>query len=319
MRLPVIDITNPRFAVPEQGPELDALAQAFYREERRQRIVPAFIMRWLLKSAAEKSRLFRALFASDTGYLDAISTYVMKLGADNLPPGYDSPMDRRFAASPHVALLRLRMSQMARLQTSVLEVPLAADRERPLVLVNIAGGPALDSLNTLILLKQAQPDLLDRPIRVIVLDLEPVGPVFGANALDALTADGCPLSGLAATFVHHSYDWNEPSMLGQLAAQLSGENAIVAVSSEGGLFEYGSDEAIIDNLQALRPYDRCILFVTGSVTKDDETRRRMILNSGLKIVPRGLAAFRPLAEKAGWTIASSQSSFLSDQVLLRRC
>jgi hypothetical protein len=36
-------------------------------------------------------------------YLDSISTYMFKLGADHLPPGFDGPVDRKVAAAPHVA------------------------------------------------------------------------------------------------------------------------------------------------------------------------------------------------------------------------
>ena len=43
-----------------------------------------------------------------SGYLDNITTTIMKLGADSLPPGFDGPVDRRIAASPHIVLMRLR-------------------------------------------------------------------------------------------------------------------------------------------------------------------------------------------------------------------
>ena len=39
----------------------------------------------------------------------------MKLGAENLVPPYDTPVDRRLAGSPHIVLLRLRMQQVAQL------------------------------------------------------------------------------------------------------------------------------------------------------------------------------------------------------------
>src|ERR1044071_9762276 len=46
------------------------------------------------------------MVAADKRYLDSITTYMMKLGAEHLPPGYDGPVDRKVAAAPHVALLR---------------------------------------------------------------------------------------------------------------------------------------------------------------------------------------------------------------------
>jgi hypothetical protein len=95
--LPVIDLTDPRFAVPDDPAEARALHDAFVADERSRRFIPQFIMRVLLRSAARQSRLVRAVFAPQSGFLDGISTYVMKLGPDNLVPPFDSPMDRRVA------------------------------------------------------------------------------------------------------------------------------------------------------------------------------------------------------------------------------
>lgn len=315
MTLPVIDITDPRFAVALNPLEFDRLRQAYMGHERRNRLIPPVLMRWMLRSLTRKSRLAQALFASRTGYLDAISTYVMKLGADNLPPGFDSPMDRRFAEAPHLALLRLRMAQVAVLLAGGLEEHLAADRGRPLALINIGGGPALDSLNTLILLRQGAVGLLDRPISLCVLDLRPEGPAFGANALKALTAEGAPLSGMSIAYAYHRYDWNEAGLLERLTDVATSKGAIIAASSEGALFEYGGDDAIRNNLRVLRQIGACL--VAGSVTASDGARRRMIANSGLGIVPRGLGGFTPLALDAGWLVARTETALLSEQVLLK--
>ena len=84
VELPVIDVTNPRFTVPDDPAAAQRASEALAAEERRRRRIPKFIIRLMLRAAARKSRLVRALFASDSGYLDSLSTYVMKLGADNL-------------------------------------------------------------------------------------------------------------------------------------------------------------------------------------------------------------------------------------------
>ena len=70
-----------------------------------------------------------AVRCAKTTFLDGMSTYVMKLGADNLPPPYDSPIDRRMAASPHLTLLRLRTQQVARLIADALVAELAGARD----------------------------------------------------------------------------------------------------------------------------------------------------------------------------------------------
>lgn len=181
--LPVLDVINPRFAVPEDPGPLSCLHQAFLESERRRRPIPRFVMRWMLKSASRRSRLFAALFGSDASYLDSITTYVMKLGPDNLAPPYDSPVDRKLAAWPHLTFLRLRTQQMASLAAEGLASGLNDAGARPLHLINIAGGPAIDSLNALILLSRSHRALLARPIAIQVLDLDDAGAFFGKNAV----------------------------------------------------------------------------------------------------------------------------------------
>ena len=315
--LPVIDITDPRFAVPDTAAR--ALYDAFVADERRRRFVPAFIMRMLLGAAARRSRLVRAAFAPQGGFLDGLSTYVMKLGPDNLVPPWDSPTDRRVAASPHVALMRLRMQQIARLLAEGLVAHLRANAAAPLDLVNVGGGPALDSLNALILLARGHPGLLARRIAVHVLDGDRDGPAFGANALAALLAPGQPLHGRDIAWHHTPYDWNATAPLADLVRAFVAAGAIVAASSEGALFEYGSDDAIVANLAALRAGGAGARVVAGSVTCADETRRRLIAQSRIRLMPRGLAGFAPLAARAGFAIVRSENAGLSDQVLLAPC
>jgi hypothetical protein len=93
--------------------------------------------------------------------------------------------------------------------------------------------------------------------------------------------------------------------------------AIVAASSEGALFEYGSDDAVVANLTALHAGGSGARIVAGSVTPDDESRRRLMAQSGIRLVPRGLAGFAPLAARAGFAIERSENAGLSEQVLLR--
>jgi hypothetical protein len=316
--LPVIDFSNPRFAVPDDPVKLHALEDAFVAEERRRQRLPKFIMRLMLMAAARKSRLVRAVFSTDKGYLDGMSTYVMKLGVDNLVPPYDTPVDRRFAASPHMVMVRLRMQQIARLVAEgIIDDLAAAAPHAPLSLINIGGGPAMDSINALILLRRTRPDLLNRPIGIEVLDASQDGAFFGANALAALQAHAGPLAGLDIVMRHHDYDWNQLSLLAALVEKLAAAGAILAASSEGALFEYGSDQAIVGNLRALHAKAAGARLVAGSVTRADETRRRMIAQTRFKLIARGVAGFAPLAAQAGFRIAESEPALLSDQVLLR--
>ncbi|HEY4143262.1 MAG TPA: hypothetical protein VGM57_17735, partial [Pseudolabrys sp.] len=280
--LPVIDVTDPRFAVPDDPESLSKLLDAAAEQERRRRRVPAFITRLMLKGAAKRSLLVRAISNPDATYLDGLSTYVMKLGADNLPPPYNSPVDLRVAASPHLTLLRLRTQQVARLVADGLVEHLAGNDAASLHLINIGGGPAIDSMNTLLLLNRSQRHLLQRPIVIHVLDLDEAGPFFGANALTALKAQGAPLAGLDISLNHRRYNWNEPAALKSLVGELVAAGAVIAASSEGGLFEYGSDAAVVANLVALRPGAR---LVAGSVTSADESQRRRLTMTKFKLIP----------------------------------
>jgi hypothetical protein len=242
---------------------------------------------------------------------------VMKLGESYLPPPFDGPIDRRIAAGPPTVLLRLRMQQIASFLAEALVDGLAQKPFASLHLINIGGGPALDSVNTLILLNRDRPDLLKRSIVVHVLDSESDGAFFGANALSALKAEGCPLNGLDAILEHRAYNWNEPAMLEQLIRELASKGALIAASSEGALFEYGSDEAIISNLMALGAGGAGANLMACSVTRADEMRRRMIAETRFKLFPRGIDGFAPLTSRAGFAIAKVETALLSDQVLLR--
>jgi len=312
--LPVIDVTDPRFTIADDADSRARLFAQTTAEEERNRRLPRFIMRFLMRRAARRSRLLRAIFGGDATFLDGITTYVMKLGAENLPPPYDSPVDRRVAGSAHLKLLRLRTQQVAHLLADGLAADLTKAPDAPLALINIAGGPAIDSMNALIVLRERNAGLLRRRIVIHVLDQDDAGPCFGRNALAALTADGAPLAGLDVAFEHRHYDWNATASLDALLRELADSGAVVGASSEGGLFEYGSDDAIVGNLQALRAGNARA--VTGSVTSDDERRRRMMTASRFKLVPRGLKGFAPLAERGGWQVARSESAQLSEQVLL---
>ena len=315
LRLPVIDVTHPAFAVADDPESLAAGRDAFLAWDRRNRRTPAFVTRLLVRLAARRSALLRKILAANNGYLDSISTYMLKLGADHLPPGFDGPTDRKVAAAPHMTLVRLRMQQIAKLLSEALVAPLADASEAPLALVNIAGGPALDSINALIVIAHTRASLLHRPIAIHVFDAQPDGPAFGARALLALGAPGAPLEGIEVDFQHHPYDWNDPAPLSHLLAGLAARGAIVAASSEGGLFEYGTDEAIVANLTALA--QSRVAIVAGSVTSSSEVRKRMIAQAQFRLFPRGLEGFAPLAERSGYAIAESRTAIVSEQVRLQ--
>jgi hypothetical protein len=304
-RLPVIDVTNPAFAISVGDAELDALADQFVTESKARQRGSAFLQRVLLRFALRDSTIGRGLIAAMGTFLTGMNTYLLKLGPDNLWPDA-TPMDRRIAASFPAFTTRLRLQDMAQLLADGLSVPLAANMERPLSLINIAGGPSADSLNAIILLAAEHRQLISgRPIHVVVLDVEQAGPSFAARALDALRSPNAPLNGFQIDLRHIQYDWSDSARLEQILASLQIGEAVCAISSEGGLFEYGSDVEVAANLASLHRGTPPDAMVVGSVTRDGEPVRFAQTLNRVPTQPRTLEAFQSLAGKAGWKVQHS--------------
>jgi hypothetical protein len=320
MRLPIIDITHPAFAT-ELGPATlpEAIAR-YVEEERRRQRVPQWLTGLFLRLAGGNSYLIRAMAnARASGYLPALTTYLLKLGAPNLVPPLDNDIDRRIVETLPARSLRLRLGQVATLLARGLAPLLEADAGRPLRFLNIAGGPAMDSLNALILLRRDHPaSLADRPIVIDVLDIDGAGPAFGRAALAALSGADGPLAGVDAELRHVPWNWSDRETLERMAADLAARRAIVAVSSEGGLFEYGEDGEITGVLGTLAKSAPADTIVAGSVTRADPATLLFRRRSLFPIIPRGAERFSALAKAAGWRVDEIESAAFSDQVLLRR-
>lgn len=312
--LPIIDITHPAFAVPDDPASLASLRAQYRAAEQQQARLPVFIRRLMMKMGARQSELLRALVAPEQSFLGGLHTYIMKLGPANLPDRFNTPLDQRITGSPHARFVRLRLQHCAQLLAGGLEPLLQHEPGAPLHFVNIGGGPAIDSINALFLLAKHQPGLLQRFIQIHVCDLDAKGAAFGANAVAALIESDSPLKSLNITFSSKSYNWNTTGALEVLLSTITKPDAIIAASSEGALFEYGSDEAIVSNLLALRSRAK---LVVGSITSNDPIRQEQIKTTRFQLVPRGLEGFRRLAEQTGYTIDRTEITPLSDHVLLR--
>lgn len=316
IELPVIDVTHPAFALHPSPGELAAMRTEILTQLEKGARMPA-ALRWVLfRVMALGSRLIRAIQASSGTFQDGTSTYLMKLGAENLGAGYASKLDRRIAASAAVVTLRLRLQDTARLLAEGLAPALAARPGAPLRLLNIAGGPAADSLNALLLLHKAHPSSLEgREIQIQVLDLDTAGPSFARRALEALQAKGAPLHGLAATLRHVPYDWKETAAL--RAALDGAADAVCAASSEGGLFDYGSDSEIAANLHVLRDRLPPGSPMAGSFTPDDTQELRIRSGNRVATVARHPDAFAALVRRSGWTVETRIEGPLNHVVGLR--
>jgi len=299
--LPVVDVTNPEFAPPYDEAQMARRVALFARAERLRARIPQSIQRSVLGWAARRSRLARAFYHASEGVISGMTLYVAKLGPRMMGDGYATAIDRRIAAAPPSWLSRVRLEDMARLLAEGLSPVLTAHAGRPLQLFNIAGGPAADSWNALLVLHQEAPELLrGRTIGIHVLDLDDEGPSFGARAVAALRGASAPLRDLDLSYQRVAYDWRDAARLQRLLDELGASRSALAVSSEGGLFEYGSDDEIMANLEAIRSAAPSDVVAVGSVTRADgpiEFLREFTVR------PRTLAAFRDLAARAGWAIA----------------
>ena len=309
LRLPVIDVTDPRFIIPTDPAAMAELRRKFLQDDRRQRVIPVWFQRAMMRLAARRSPLAAALLTPAADHYDGTSTYVLKLGADNLVPPYGAPMDRRLAGSGHATCVRLRMQQLSGIMADAVAVDRAFTSSAPLHLINIGGGPSFDSVNALMLLRRDRPELLDRQVVVHIMDQNAKGAALCKAAVAALIDTDGPLHGVAVTVDYREYDWNDASALAGLVERIASGKEVALASSEGALFEYASDEAVVANLRALRPGVR---FVAGSVTSERVT----VASAWYDLKNRGVAGFTTLAEDAGYRLVRAEDSEMSHQVLL---
>jgi len=319
IELPVIDVTHPAFAC-EVGPaELSALIDEAVRNLATVKNTPPEVLR----AIAAQSILARGWVQSVGSFMSGMITYLNRLGPENLGAGYAGPIDRRMAAGLMPLSFRFRLCDVARLIADALAPQLVVREDRPVHLFNIGGGPAADSLNGLILLNKEHPERLrGRRISIEVLDLDAVGPSFGSRALSALLAENAPLGGLDVTFQYVQYDWSSVAELRKALAGI-GEMGAGVCSSEGGLFDYGSDEDIVANLTVLREATPGDFVVVGSVVRDvatlDPRLKATTEPQGRPLIRYlGLDAFRRLAQRAGWSVDRVIDSVAHHAVTLKK-
>src|SRR4029079_11374470 len=230
LELPVIDVTHPAFASARTDAERDALPAAFHEMMARSRNATEE-QQAAMRSALAGSILGRGMLAGTGTFLSGVNTYLMKIGPDNLG-SYAIELDRQIARAIGPVSMRMRLQDVAGFIADGLGPALHAAPGAPLHMINIAGGPAIDSLNALILLLRDQPlTLSERSIHVHVFDQDTSGPAFGARALKALMEPGAKLHGLDVTFRHVHYDWRQTDTLARDLSTLDLENAVWAASS----------------------------------------------------------------------------------------
>jgi hypothetical protein len=316
LELPVVDVTHPAFTLDITDTEQRALTEKFLNERSPFSSLPTPLRNALLGFFLRGSILAHGIRQAQDTFMSGMHTYLLKLGPKMLGSAYAKPIDRRIASSLPVLAVRWRLQDVAQLMAETLFPQLDKQPMVPLHFLNIAGGPAIDSLNTLILLRNRNPEVFGkRRTSIDVLDLDNSGPYFGASALTSLSEEGGPLHGLQIAFRHVRYDWRRSEDLKPILNEARAKSALVICSSEGGLFEYGSDEEIQSNLKVLRESPQ-VVSVVGSVTRADEPAQRLRQMGRAATRPRGLELFRRLIAETGWKVARAIERPFSDQVVL---
>ena len=188
VELPVIDVTHPAFALELSAIEQQELVKKFLAQKVPLANWPAPLRKLFFRLALRGSLLAAGLRNAEGGYMTGMHTYLLKLGPEMLGSAYTSPVDRKIAASIARTGHPASRAGHGELMAETLTPALSANPQKPLRFVDIAGGPAISSLNALIALRKEKLGLLaGRAIEIDVLDLDDAGPAFGKAALVALS------------------------------------------------------------------------------------------------------------------------------------
>lgn len=296
IQLPVLDITHPLFneSIDEQAYHLNCLKSARSIESLKK--MPSFIQ-----------NIFVKMSNVDDSYLSGMRTLLYKLGP-GLSKGIKLGFRDKWAVKQTSFMgLRIRLRDLCRHQSEILLSQLKQFPERGLCFFNIAGA-ATDSINTLILIQESDPELLKgRKIEINILDIDTYGPNFAKRCMDVLKQQGERFYGLDITLNTIHYNWSQPDSLLTMSLEHSGW--IQLCSSEGGLFEYGSDSDIIENLNRFFENSPADARVTGSLIFDRAHVNPGYLGFtefiGVQIRYLGLEGLQKILNQTSWVLEES--------------
>jgi hypothetical protein len=269
VELPVLDITHPQFISSIDEVKLkkmlhDAEKNAEKTAEKFNSM-PSFLKKFLAKHSFTMSELLQN--KGDNDFLSGVSTLMLKLGPNLIGKGRKRFLDRLASGGIGGIVLRMRVRDLSKCQAQAMIPILKRFPDKNLCMINIAGGAASDSINTLILIFKEDPALLqNRKIEINVLDIDKFGPGFAGNCFSVLKNTGGLFHRLDVSLRHIPYDWNDTETLFKLLSER--KEWLQMCSSEGGLFEYCSDEVIDKNLDALFNNSNSEIIVTGSLLHD---------------------------------------------------
>lgn len=307
IELPVLDVTHPLFLKSINEESLSKMLKEIEQkgEERAESFnkIPAFIKDFMAKRSYIMAGFM--LKDSDDTFLSGMSTLMMKFGPGLIGKGRRKFFDRLGSKAFGAVLLRMRVRDICKLQTDILISQLKNEKEKNLCFINIAGGAACDSINTLITLyKNDQSLLSNREIEINVFDIDRFGPIFAKNCVESLKSTGNYFSDLNISLNHIFYNWNDTSVLDEFLRKR--KNWLKISSSEGGLFEYASDEDIIRNLNVLYENSQNDMKIIGSLIHDvntvDPGIRASMKLTNIRARLLGVTGLENILKKTAWTI-----------------
>ena len=309
VELPVLDITHPLFISSIDEVKLKELLKKAEKnaEETAEKFnnMPAYITRFLAKRSFTMAELLQ--HKGDNVFLSGVSTLMLKLGPGLIGIGRKRFLDRLASRGIGGMVLRMRVRDLSKCQATALIPILRKSPDKNLCMINIAGGAASDTINTLFLILQEDPLLLkNRKIEIYVLDIDSFGPAFAAECFSVLKSPARQFNNLNISFRHIQYDWNNTLFLNKLLSER--KDWLIACSSEGGLFEYCSDEVIDKNLDTLFNNSNSEIIMTGSLLHDIENVDAGIIaalkiSTGIKPRFLGLNGLKNIC-RDNWTIDS---------------
>jgi hypothetical protein len=188
------------------------------------------------------------------------------------------------------------------------EIAIPQLKESPgkeLCFINIGGGAASDNINAVILILEENQSLLnERKIEINLLEVDSDSPDFAKSCIEALKASEGHFHNLDITLKHIKYNWaNTEELVNILSAK---KDSIMMCTSEGGLFEYGSDGEIISNLNSIYDNSPDDTRISATLIHDrdtvDPTIPAMANMTGGAIRFLGKEGLKKILEKTKWQL-----------------
>ena len=307
IELPILDITHPLFKASINKANLEKLRKSIEKTGDKMVIrlkeMPSFLTNFL----SQHSYIIAGFLSinKENNFLSGISTLMMKLGPGLIGNGISKIFERRASRSISSVTLRVRIQDICKLEADALIPQLIQWPEKDLCFINIGGGTASDSINTLILILKKYPSLLkNRKIEIDVLDMDTFGPGFGKNCIESLKTPDQYFHLLDISFRYIKYNWNDPSHMEGILFER--KEWVTLCSSEGGLFEYGSNEEIISNLNLLYDKTGDEMKIAGSLIKDphsvDKGMLTILEKTNINVRLLGVHGLQGILNRTRWEV-----------------